>query len=75
MAAVIVPVLSGTDPDIIVRTENVVARPDSAAKAFVGAGVVSPTCAGSLIAFRRGGKWDVGEAFFLARRKRSLCPA
>jgi hypothetical protein len=32
---------------IPVRTENVVARPDSAAKAFVGVGGVSPADAGS----------------------------
>ncbi len=41
-----------------VRTENVVGRSDSAVRAFVGAGGVSPTGAGSLIAFRRGGKWE-----------------
>jgi hypothetical protein len=38
-----------------VRTENIVVRPDSAAKAFVGVGDVSPTDAGSLIAFHQGG--------------------
>jgi hypothetical protein len=37
-----------------VRTENVVARADSAAKAFVDAEGVSPTGAGSLIALHRG---------------------
>ena len=39
-----------------VRTENVVGRPDSAAKAFVGVVGVSPAEAGSLIAFLMGGK-------------------
>jgi hypothetical protein len=65
-----------------VRTENVVGRPDSAAKAFVGARVVSPTGAGSLIAFRRGDKWEYGRRFFLpgadapcARHGARLCHA
>ena len=48
-----------------VRTEKVVGRSGSAAKAFVGAGGVSPTGAESLIAFRRGGKWEYGRRFFL----------
>jgi len=52
-------------PSMAVRTENVVARPDSATKAFVGAGGVSPADAGSLIAFHRGGKWEYGRRFFL----------
>ena len=47
-----------------VRTEIVVVRPDSAAKAFVGAGGVSPADAGSLIAFHQGGKWEYGRRFF-----------
>src|SRR3984957_14772175 len=37
--------------DPAVRTENIVSRPESAAKAFVGVGGVSPTGAESLIAF------------------------
>jgi hypothetical protein len=41
-----------------VCTENVVARPDSAAKAFVDAGGVSPTDAGSLSTFLWGDKWE-----------------
>jgi hypothetical protein len=39
---------------IPVRTENVVGRPDSAAKALVGAGGFSLADAESLIAFHRG---------------------
>jgi hypothetical protein len=44
------------DPGRPVRTENVVARPDSVAKAFVGAGGVSPTDAGALIGYLMDGK-------------------
>jgi hypothetical protein len=65
-----------------VRTENVVGRSDSAAKAFVDAGGVSPTSAGSLIAFHRGGKWEYERHFFLpgadapcARHGARLCHA
>jgi hypothetical protein len=65
-----------------VRTENVVGRPDSAAKAFVDAGGVSPADAGSLIAFHRGGKWEEGRRFFLpgadapcARHDATVCHA
>jgi hypothetical protein len=35
----------------LVRTENIVSRPESAANAFVGVGGVSPKGAESLIAF------------------------
>jgi hypothetical protein len=45
----------------LVRTENVVGRSDSAAKALVGAGGVSPADAESLIAFHLGGKWEYGS--------------
>jgi hypothetical protein len=41
---------------LAVRTENVAGLPDSAAKAFVGAGGVSLADAESLIAFLMGGK-------------------
>jgi len=65
-----------------VRTENVVGRSDSAAKAFVGAEGVSPADAGPLIAFLRGGKWKYGRRFFLpgadapcARHGARLCHA
>ena len=65
-----------------VRSENVVARPDSAAKAFVGAGGVSPADAASLIAFLMGGKWEYGRRFFFpgadapcARHGARLCDA
>ncbi len=58
----------------IIRTENVVGRPDSAVKAFVGAGVVSLADAESLSAFHLGGKWEYGRRFS-PRRGRSLCPA
>jgi hypothetical protein len=71
-----------TAKELPVRIENIVSRPESAAKAFVGAGVVSPTGAGSLIAFRRGGKWEYGRRFFLpgadapcARHDARLCHA
>jgi hypothetical protein len=40
----------------VVRTENVVGRSDSAAKALVGVVGVSPAEAGSLVAFLMGGK-------------------
>ncbi len=43
------------DKKPVVRTENVVGRSDSAAKALVGAGGVSPTDAVALIAFNQGG--------------------
>jgi hypothetical protein len=65
-----------------VRTEIVVVRPDSAAKAFVDAGGVSPADAESLIAFLMGGKWEYGRRFFLpgadvpfARNGARLCHA
>jgi hypothetical protein len=65
-----------------VRTENVVGRPDSAAKAFVGVVGVSPADAGALIAFLMGGKWEYGRGFFLpgadapcARHGTRLCDA
>jgi hypothetical protein len=48
----------------LVRTENVVARPDSAAKAFVDAGGASPADAGSLSTFLWGDKWEEGRRFF-----------
>jgi hypothetical protein len=48
-----------------VRTENVVGRSDSAAKALVEAGGVSLADAGSLIAFHRASKWEYGRRFFL----------
>ena len=53
------------------RTENVVARPDSAAKALVDAGGVWPTDAELLIAFHLGGIWEY-RGRFLSRRGRSL---
>jgi hypothetical protein len=65
-----------------VCTENVVARPDSAARAFVGAGGVSPAGPESLIAFHLGGKEEYGRRFFLpgadapcARHDARLCHA
>jgi hypothetical protein len=65
-----------------VRTENVIARPDSTAKAFVGVGGVSPADAGSLIGFLIDGKWEEGRRFFLpgadapcARHGARLCHA
>jgi hypothetical protein len=65
-----------------VRTENVVGRSDSAAKAFVGAEGVSPTDAESLFAFHLGDKWEYGRRFFLpgaearcARHDARLCHA
>ena len=65
-----------------VRTENVVSRPDSAAKAFVGLGGASPADAASLIAFHLGSKWEYGRRFFLpgadapcARHDARLCHA
>jgi hypothetical protein len=65
-----------------VRTENVVGRPDSAAKAFVDAGGVSPADAESLIGFLIDGKWEEGRCFFLpgadapcARHGARLCHA
>jgi hypothetical protein len=65
-----------------VRTENVVGRPDSAAKALVGAEGVSPAEAGSLIAFLMGGKWEYWRRFFFsgadapcARHDARLCHA
>jgi hypothetical protein len=67
---------------VCVCTENVVARPDSAAKAFVGAGGVSPADAESLIAFHLCGKWEYGRRFFLpgadapwTRHNARLCDA
>ena len=61
------------------RTENVVGRSDSAAKAFVDAGGVSSADAGSLIAFLMGGKWEYWRRFFFpgadtlcARRRQAL---
>jgi hypothetical protein len=66
----------------LVRTENVVGRSDSAAKALVGAGGVSPADAESLIAFHLGGKWEYGRRFLLrgadapcARNGARLCHA
>jgi hypothetical protein len=65
-----------------VRTENVVGMPDSAAKALVGAGGVSPADAESLIAFLMGGKWEYWRRFFFpgadalcARHDARLCDA
>jgi hypothetical protein len=48
-----------------VRTEIVVVRSDSAAKAFVGAGGVSPAEAGVLGALLTGGKCEYCRRFFL----------
>jgi hypothetical protein len=50
---------------MLVRTENVVGRPNSAAKAFVGAGGVSPAEAGVLGALLTGGKCEYCRRFFL----------
>jgi predicted glycosyltransferase len=58
-----------------VRTEIVVVRSDSAAKAFVGAGGVSPAEAGVLGALLTGGKCEYCRRFFLRWRGGSLCPA
>jgi hypothetical protein len=65
-----------------VRTENVVGRPDSAAKAFVGAGGRLAGRRGSLIAFLMGGKWEYWRRFFFpgadapcARHGARLCDA
>jgi hypothetical protein len=50
---------------LVVRTENVVGRSDSAAKAFVGARGVSLADAGSLIGCLMDGKWEYGRRFFV----------
>jgi hypothetical protein len=66
---------SSASATIPVRTENIVSRPDSAAKAVGGPGGRLAGRRGVADRFPYRRQMGGGEALFLAGRRRSLCPA